>query len=125
MSKCLKTLGAAAVTMLLTVPALAQHSDDAKAHLAVGGGIPEASATIAGTQQKTLIDKQSIGQYSVCSEGSHSLTVSYDKSAMDVASGDCVGVEASKISVKGTNANAYNKAFIWNHTHWHVHSPRN
>jgi hypothetical protein len=117
-----KTLVFAATAMLLTSPALAQHGA-VKEHLAVGGGVPEASATISGTQEKTLIDKQSTGHYSVCSEGSHALTVAYDKSAMDVAAGDCAGVEASKISVKGTDANAYNKAFIFNHTHWHAGHP--
>ncbi len=124
MSHRFKILAIAAATVLLTGPALAQHSGDAKEHMAIGGGLPEASATVSGNQEKTLIDKQSMGHYSVCNQGSHALTVAYDKSAMDVASGDCAGVEASKISVKGTNANAYNKAFIFNHTHWHAHSPR-
>ena len=123
MSYHLKALAIATAAMLLTAPALAQHGGDPSDHRAVGGGIPEAHATISGTEEKTLIDKQSMGHYSVCNQGSHALTVAYDKSAMDVASGDCSGVEASKISVKGTDANAYNKAFIFNHTHAHVHHP--
>lgn len=123
MSYKLKTLAIAAATMLLTGPALAQGGGDPSDHRGVGGGIPEAHAAVSGTEEKTLIDKQSMGHYSVCNQGSHALTVAYDKSAMDVASGDCSGVEASKISVKGTDANAYNKAFIFNHTHAHVHHP--
>ena len=124
MSIKLKTLPIAAVMVLLTSPASAGHGGgDPSDNRAIGGGIPEAHATVSGTEEKKLIDKQSMGHYSVCNQGSHALTVAYDKSAMDVASGDCSGVEASKISVKGTNANAYNKAFIFNHTHAHVHHP--
>ena len=118
MTRTMILLAAAAVVGLMAGPALAGHGA-VKQHVAVGGGVPEANATISGTEEKTLVDKQSSGHYSVCKEGSHALTVSYDKSAMDVASGDCSAVEASKISAKGTDANAYSKAFIFNHTHDH------
>jgi len=111
-----KALAVAAAAMLLASPVLAQHGAVAE-HLAVGGGHPTAHATISGTEEKTLVDKQDIGHYSVCSQGSHAITVSYDKNNMNVASGDCAAVQASKISVKGTDANAYNKAFIFDHTH--------
>jgi len=122
MSHKLKALAVAAAAILLTGPALAQRSGDPADHRGVG--VPEANATITGTEEKTLVDKQDIGHYSVCSQGSHALTVSYDKNSMDIASGDCAAVQASKISVKGTNANAYNKTFIYNHTHVnHVFHP--
>ncbi len=84
-------------------------------------GTPHATASVTGTQEKMLLHKANSGHYSVCNHGSHSLNVSYDASSASVDSGDCMAVEAKKISVKGTNATAFNRAFIFNHTHFHPH----
>ena len=115
----LKTFIIALATFLLSGPTLAQYS--ARDHPAGwhAGGVHEAHATISGTEEKTLVHKKGAGHYSVCNSGSHGLAVSYDESAMDVAPGDCVAVEASRISVKGTDASAHNNASVFNHTHRH------
>lgn len=82
-------------------------------------GTPHASAGVSGTQEKTLVSKQSSGHYSVCNQGSHDLTVTHDSASSAVGSGDCMAVEAKTISVKGTHDSAFNRAFVYNHTHFH------
>ena len=84
-------------------------------------GTPHATASVSGRQQKTLLHKENSGHYSVCNHGSHALTVSYDASSASVDSGDCMAVQAKKISVKGTDNGAFNRAFVFNHTHFHPH----
>lgn len=84
-------------------------------------GTPHASASVSGTQEKTVLHKQTAGHYSVCNHGSHALMVNYDATAATVDSGDCMAVEAKKIGVKGTDNSAFNRAFIFNHTHFHPH----
>ena len=84
-------------------------------------GVPHASASISGTQQKTLVSKQTTGHYSVCNHGSHALAVNHDASNATVDQGDCMAVEAKTISVKGTHDSAFNKAFIYSHTQFHHH----
>ena len=84
-------------------------------------GTPHASAGVSGTQEKTLVHKQSTGHYSVCNHGSHSLMVSTEATSATVGSGDCMAIEAKTISVKGTHDSAFNRAFIYNHTHFHPH----
>ena len=82
-------------------------------------GTPHATASVSGTQEKTILHKSMSGHYSVCNHGSHALTVSYDTASASVDSGDCMAVEAKKISVKGTDNSAFNRAFVFNHSHFH------
>ena len=120
MSRKLKFLALGLAAILVSGPGLAQEG--ARDHLAGwrAGGVPEARATVSGTDEKTLVHKKGPGHYSICNSGSHDLAVSHDESALDVAPGDCVSVEASKIAVKGTNDNAHNTATVYNHTLWHA-----
>ena len=119
MSRSLKSLALGLAAILLSGPGLAPEG--ARDHLGGwrAGGVREAHATVSGTDEKTLVHKKGPGHYSVCNSGSHDLSVSHDESIMDVAPGDCVSVEASKISVTGTNANAHNTATVYNHNLFH------
>ena len=121
MSSNPRSLALGLAAMLLSGTALAQEG--ARDHLGGWrpGGVHEAHATVSGTGEKKLVHKKRAGHYSVCNSGSHSLAVSHDDSATDVAPGDCVSVEASKISVKGTDANAHNTATVYNHNPFHPH----
>ena len=107
-------------TIAMTAPALARGMQDVQADYR-SWGTPHASAGLSGTQEKTVLHKQSSGHYSVCNHGSHPFTVSYDGSAALVHHGDCMAVEAKKITVKGSEDTSFNRAFIYNHTHYHSH----
>ena len=97
-----------AATMLVCEPALAYHVE------------PYASAQIHGTQEKTVVHRQAPGHYAVCIEwGKHSLQLLYDADSTDIEPGDCVSVEASKISIKGKSDDEFSRAVIYNQIDLH------
>ncbi len=101
-----KLLVVIATTIIGCSPALAYH------------GVPYASATISGTQEKTLIHKQKPGDYTVCVEWSkYGLQLTYDANSMDIEPGDCLSVEASRISNKGKSEDEFSRAVIYDHTY--------
>ena len=121
MTRNLFVIALCAGTIAVSAPAFARG---AAQHIEAGyrdWGTPHATASVSGTEEKTLLHKQNNGHYSVCNHGSHALEVSYDADSTTVASGDCMAVEAKKISVKGTDNSAFNQAFVFNHTHFHRH----
>lgn len=121
MNRKLFTLTLCAAVVVLSAPVLARGNMQ---HIQAdyrAWGTPHASASVAGTQEKTLLHKQSSGHYSVCNQGSHALTVSYDAENAAVDSGDCMAVEAKKISVKGTDDAGFHRAVVFNHSHFHPH----
>ena len=83
-----KLVAGIAATMIVCDPALAYHAE------------PYASAQINGTQEKTVIHTKAPGHYIVCVEwGKYSLQLIYDTDSTDMEPGDCISVEASKISI--------------------------
>ena len=115
---CATALSVGAMTV--SAPAFARGGNLAEAHQRALG-TPHATASVSGTQEKTLLHKQNSGHYSVCNHGSHALALNYDENNASVDSGDCMAVEAKKISVKGTDNAAFNQAFVYNHSHLHNH----
>ena len=115
---CATAISVGAVS--ISAPALARGGNLAEAHQRALG-TAHASASVSGTQEKTLLHKETSGHYSVCNHGSHALSLNYDANNASVDSGDCMAVEAKKISVKGTDDNAFSRAFVFNHTHFHPH----
>ncbi len=107
-----KLLVVIAATMMGCGPALAYH------------GVPYASATISGTQEKTLIHKQRPRDYTVCVEWSkYGLQLTYDANSIDIEPGDCLGVEASRISITGKSEDEFSRAVIYDHTYRHYYPP--
>ncbi len=107
-----KFLAVIAATMMGCGPALAYH------------GVPYASTTVSGTQEKTLIHKLRPGHYTVCVEWStYNLQLTYDAHSTDIKAGDCVAVEASKISIKGKSEGEFSRVIIDDHTYRHHDRP--
>ncbi len=112
MSGIFKLLVVIATTMMVCSPVLAYH------------GVPYASATISGTKEKTFIHKQQPGHYTVCVEWSkYGLQLTYDANSIDIEGGDCVAVEASRISIKGKSEGEFSRAIIYDHTYRHHDRP--
>ena len=113
MSHRFMSAAVALAAFLLSSPAWAQEG--ARDHLAgwEPGGTSEARATVTGTEEKLLLHKKKAGHYSVCNAGSHPLAVTYDRDGVDLHSGDCVSVEAAKISAKGKHESAENKVVVF------------
>ncbi len=107
-----KFLPMIAATMMISCPAPAYHA------------LPYASATVSGTQEKTLIHKLRPGHYTICVEWStYDLQLTYDAHSTDIKAGDCVAVEASKISIKGKSEGEFSRAIIYDHTYRHHDRP--
>ena len=107
-----KFLAVIAATMMVSCPAPAYDA------------LPYASATVSGTQEKILIHKQRPGHYTVCVEWStYDLQVTYDAHSTDIKAGDCVAVEASRISIKGKSEDEFSRAVVYDHTYRHHDRP--
>ncbi len=103
-----KLVAGIAATMIVCDPALAYHAE------------PYASAQIYGTQEKTVIHTKAPGHYIVCVEwGKYSLQLIYDTDSTDMEPGDCISVEASKISIKGKSEDEFSRAVIYDQIYRH------
>ncbi len=91
---------------------------DHGARFALPGATPMvASAEISGTEEKQLVDKTTVGHYTVCNTGRHEISVTHGEQKLPVGARDCVAVEAKNIRAAGTNDAAMNYVTVYAHEH--------
>ncbi len=94
--------------------ALAQHDHNSRSDLLHPSPFV-ASAEITGTQEKQLVDKTTVGHYTVCNSGHHEISLTHGDQKLPVGARDCVAIEAKSIKAAGTNDTARNNVTVYQH----------